>query len=453
MVDQLAHHQHEFFRQGDSRDLSWRIEQLKQLKQLIRSNEEDIMAAINEDLGRSQLATFMSEIYPVLKELKLLIKKLSDWAKPQKVKTPLLLKPGTSHVYFEPFGSVLILTPWNYPFQLLMSPVIGALSAGNCVVAKPSEISANTANLMANLINDSFSSDYLTIVEGGIEQSQKLLAQNFDLIFFTGSKKVGKEVMKKAAGNLTPVILELGGKSPCIVAEDGDLKKAAARITWGKFFNAGQTCIAPDYLLAERSIREKLIGHIRYYIDQFYGENPVENSDYSRIINTKHFDRLIELINNKQSINSERDKLFIPPTVIEKVTWEDPLMQEEIFGPLLPVIEYSDFNSILNRLSQLPKPLATYLFSSDKNKIERLRETVASGSLTVNDLLIQAVSNHLPFGGVGESGMGRYRGRNSFEAFSNKKAVLQRGLFPDWKFRYPPYKIAFNKIRRFFDFF
>ncbi|MGM0381550.1 MAG: aldehyde dehydrogenase family protein [bacterium] len=453
MVKGLCKKQEEFFRAGQPREVSFRIDRLKKLKAAIKENTAEIIQAINSDLRRPEIEIQTSEIIPVLKEIDLFINKTKKWARPNKKKTPWILQPGHSKVYREPYGSVLIMAPWNYPFQLLVSPLAGAIAAGNCAVVKPSEISKNTSAVIAELIENNFDSSYIAVARGGPDKAQQLLEEDFDLIFFTGSEKIGRIVMKKAAETLTPVVLELGGKSPCIVARDADVEKAARKITWGKFFNAGQTCIAPDYVLAQKSVKQELIEAIEENIREFYGEEPAESLDYSRIINGRHFDRIMDLVETEATVEANRDELYIAPTVVPEPDPEASIMNEEIFGPLLPVVGFGELEAAIGRVRKNTDPLAVYMFSSREENIRQVRESIRSGSLTVNEVLLQAASNYLPFGGVGTSGMGRYRGENSFTAFSTEKAFLERGLFPDWQFRYPPYEEWFDKIIGYLKYF
>ncbi len=451
MIENIVNSQKKYFNGGTTRDIDFRIKQLKKLRQLIHGWEEKIIEAIGRDSVRPATEIYTSEIYTVLYELELFIKKLKKWAAPKKVKTPLVLQPAKSRVCLEPLGSVLIVAPWNYPFQLTFMPLIGAVAAGNCVVVKPSEISSETARLIFSMVREAFEREYICCIEGGPDIARQLVKQPFDHIFFTGGTAIGREVLKSAAENLTPVTLELGGKCPCIVAEDAPLKKSAKRISWGKFFNAGQTCMAPDYIMAHRSVKEELINEINQCIEQFYGDNPCQSNDYARIINEKHFDRIIKLVKVEKldGFHADRDKLYIPPTVIGDVSLNDDIMKEEIFGPLLPVLEYESMDDVEEYLSRNAGPLNIYLFTSDRQKEKEMINGPISGAVTVNDVLIQAFSPYLPFGGVGKSGSGKYRGESSLLTFSNKKSVMKRSFFLDFDFRYPPYKTPLRKLKKF----
>ncbi|MGM0569001.1 MAG: aldehyde dehydrogenase family protein [Elusimicrobiota bacterium] len=451
MIEKLLNSQKKYFKSGETKNISFRIRQLKKLKEIILGSEDRIIKAISRDMRRPDTEIYTSEIYTVIYELELFIKKLKKWTAPKKVKTPLALQPATSRVHLEPLGTVLIMAPWNYPFQLLLAPLIGAVAAGNCVVAKPSEVSSETAGVIASMIRENFHSEYIGCVEGGPDRSRQLVKQPFDHIFFTGSRKTGREVLKSAAENLTPVTLELGGKCPCIVTQEAAVKKSARRIAWGKFFNAGQTCLAPDYIMAHHSIKEELIKEIKQCVKDFYGEEPFKSKDYGRIINEKHFDRVVGLVREKElsDFNTDRDHLYIPPTVIDDVSPDDDIMKEEIFGPLLPVLGYGNIKEVEEYLSRDPWPLNIYIFTSGQKKVKDIISTTSSGAVSVNDVLIQAFSPYLPFGGVGKSGSGKYRGRSSLVTFSNRKSVMKRSTFFDFDFRYPPYKTAIVKLKKY----
>ncbi len=451
MFEKLVHEQKRYFRSGRTSNIDFRIKQLHGLKQLVQNYEGRIIEAVKSDIGRPETEIYTSEIYTVVSELNLMIKNLKKWARPRRVKTPLMLRPGKSSLRYEPYGTVLIMAPWNYPFQLLVTPLAGAIAAGNCAVVKPSEISENTAATITRMIEEGFENRYIHSARGGPDTARALLEKDFDSIFFTGNSEIGRDVMKAAAEKLIPVTLELGGKCPCIVAENADIKKAARRIAWGKYFNAGQTCLAPDYVCAHESIRNELTEEIETCIEDFYGKEPAESPDYGRIINEKHFDRIVNLAEKSGLTCEEADKnaLYIPPTVIKEAEWEDEVMKHEIFGPLLPVLEYKTLDELIDMLGNRPKPLALYVFTSDRKTTDRMIKETSSGGMTVNDVLLQAASCHLPFGGVGHSGMGRYRGKSSFMTFSNEKSIMKRSLWPDWKFRYPPYKYGIEKLKKF----
>ncbi len=451
MIEDILNSQKEYFKKGKTKNINFRIESLKKLKTAVIKNEEKIMRGISRDIGRPDIEIYTSEIYTFIYEIDLFIKKLKKWTRPKKIKTPLALQPARSRLYLEPLGTVLILSPWNYPFQLLFAPLIGAVAAGNCIILKPSEVSSHTSGVITEIIKETFKDEYISCIEGGPGVAEELTKQPFDHIFFTGSGRIGREVLKNAAANLVPVTLELGGKCPCIVTEEADIKRSARRIAWGKFFNSGQTCLAPDYILVQSSVKDNLVKEIKLCIKNFYGGDPSKSKDYGRIINTKHFDRIIKLVHKKNSNNFDydRDNLYIPPTVIEDVSQDDEIMKNEIFGPLLPVLSYENIHEVTGCLDSKPRPLNIYLFTAGKGKIKDLIKNTTSGALTVNDVLIQAFSPYLPLGGVGESGMGKYRGRSSLLTFSNRKSIMRRSFLMDLKFRYPPYKTAVGKLKKY----
>ncbi len=441
-ISDIITQQREFFNTGKTKDIGFRITQLKNLQKSVIDHEAAIIAALKADLHKSEFETYSTEIALCKKEISYALKQIENWTKPQKAKIPLEQLPGFGRIYPEPLGVVLIISPWNYPFQLIIAPLIGAIAAGNCAILKPSEIAAHTSKLLAEILPKYFDPAYIAVVEGGVEISQQLLAEKFDHIFFTGGATIGKKVMEAAAKHLTPVTLELGGKSPCIVDADTNIEYTARRITWGKFINAGQTCVAPDYLLVEQSIKQELLDKIQKCIGEFLGEQPAISPDYARIINQKHFNRLVEFLQYGETIiggESNSSELYIAPTVLDSVSLESSLMQEEIFGPILPVLTYSDVAQAIAIVNQRPKPLALYLFSHNKNLQRRILQSTSSGSVCINDTVMQFAVPGLPFGGVGSSGMGKYHGKASFDIFSHYKSVLNRSLILDVKLRYAPY--------------
>jgi aldehyde dehydrogenase (NAD+) len=450
-ISDIIYEQRDFFKTGKTKEVAFRLAQLKTLKQAVIKYESAINSALKADLHKSEFETYAAEIGIINKEIDYAIKHIKAWTKPQKAKIPLEQLPGSGYIYAEPLGIALIVGPWNYPFQLIIAPLIGAIAAGNCAILKPSEIAPHTSSIVAEMLQKYFAPTYIAVVEGGIEISQQLLAEKFDHIFFTGGTAVGKIVMEAAAKHLTPVTLELGGKSPCIVDADINIEYAARRITWGKFINAGQSCIAPDYLLIKQKIKSKLLDSIQKYIREFYGEEPAASPDYGRIINQKHFNRLVEFLQNGEVIlggevnSSER---YIAPTLLDPVSLEAPVMQEEIFGPILPVITYTDIEEAIAIINQRPKPLALYLFSQNKKLQERVLQETSSGSVCINDTVMQFAVPALPFGGVGNSGIGSYHGKASFDAFSHYKSVLNRSLLLDVKLRYAPYKGKLPLLKR-----
>ncbi|NJL89414.1 MAG: aldehyde dehydrogenase [Coleofasciculaceae cyanobacterium SM2_1_6] len=453
-ISNIVRQQRQFWQQGSPQKLDFRMQQLRLLQQLITENEEVILQALGADLRKPALESYGAEISLVLGEIKYTLQHLRQWVKPQSVFTPLSLLPGSSQIVSQPLGVVLIISPWNYPFQLLIAPLVGAIAAGNCTILKPSELAAHTSQLIAELIPKYFQPEYIAVVEGDKTATQALLAEKFEHIFFTGSTAIGKIIMAKAAETLTPVTLELGGKSPCIVDRGVDSWKVTARrIVWGKFINAGQTCVAPDYLLVQREIKSTLLAKIQDCLQEFYGADPAASADYCRIINDFHWQRLTGLLKaGKIVIGGEVDQgdRYIAPTVIEQITWDDPVMQEEIFGPILPVLEYENLEEAIEQINTQAPPLALYLFSDDRRHQQQVITQTKSGGVCLNDTILHLASPELPFGGVGSSGLGSYHGKASFTTFSHQKSILTKSRFLDLKFRYPPYTEAKLKLLKFF---
>ncbi|MBD1216861.1 MAG: aldehyde dehydrogenase [Aphanizomenon flos-aquae Clear-A1] len=442
--------QRQFFQTGKTKDLAFRIAQLQILKQLVMENKPAIIQALKSDLHKPEFETYATEI-GVNKEIDYALKHINNWTKPKKAAVPWDLFSYSAKIYPEPLGVILIIGPWNYPFQLIISPLVGAIASGNCTIIKPSEFAPHTSNLISELIHKYFSPEYITVIPGSVETSQQLLAEKFDHIFFTGGTAIGKIVMAAAAKHLTPVTLELGGKSPCIIDTDINLEHTAKRITWGKFINAGQTCIAPDYLLVDQKIKPDLINALKKYLEEFYGENPATSPDYARIIHQKHFHRLTNLLKcGKVIIGGETkpEELYIAPTLLDNVSLEDAVMQDEIFGPILPIIEYTDINEAITLINSRPKPLALYLFSQNKNLQKRILQETSSGGVCINDTVMQVAVSSLPFGGVGDSGMGSYHGKASFNTFSHYKSVLQNSLPWDIDWRYAPYQGKLSLLKK-----
>ncbi len=450
LVSDIIHQQRDFFKTGKTKDVAFRIAQLKTLKQAIVEHQPAIIEALRADLNKPEFETYATEV-AVIKEIDYAIKHIKSWTKPKKAAISVEQLPGFARIYPEPLGVVLIVGPWNYPFQLMISPLVGAIAAGNCAVLKPSELASHTSSVVAEIIQKHFDPAYIAVVEGGVEISKQLLAEKFDHIFFTGGTAVGKIVMEAAAKHLTPVTLELGGKSPCIVDADANIENTARRIAWGKFINAGQTCIAPDYLLVNQTIKQDLLDSIKQCIREFYGDQPAASPDYGRIINQKQFSRLAKFLKDGEIIiggetNSDED--YIAPTVIDSVSLEAPVMQEEIFGPILPVISYNDIEEAIAIINEKPKPLALYLFTRNKNLQQRVLQETSSGGVCINDTVMQVGVSSLPFGGVGDSGIGSYHGKASFDTFSHYKSVLNKSLWLDPKFRYAPYQGKLQLIKR-----
>jgi aldehyde dehydrogenase (NAD+) len=430
------------FESGVTRSLEWRLRELKQIERMITDNEPEILDALNADLGKSRFEGFMTETGFVLTDLRYMRKHLTKWVKPKKVKAPLPVQPASAKVYSEPLGEVLVIAPWNYPFQLAIAPLIGAVAAGNTVVIKPSEVAPATSALLAKLLPKYCDRDAIAVIEGGVPETTQLLEQRFDHIFYTGNGHVGRIVMTAAAKHLTPVTLELGGKSPCIVDRDADLAVAAKRIAWGKFVNAGQTCVAPDYLLVDESVHDKFLDKLSEAIGEFYGPDPQASGDYARIVNERHHDRLCKLMDSGDVVvggKTDRANRYIAPTVLRGVSEDSPAMQDEIFGPILPVFSVKSLDEAIDFVNRRDKPLALYVFSKDKQVAERVLTSTSSGGVCVNDCLSHLVPPELPFGGVGPSGMGAYHGKASFDTFSHKKSVLDKPTRLDPPLRYPPY--------------
>ncbi|GHA55076.1 aldehyde dehydrogenase [Pontibacter akesuensis] len=453
-VQKLVQRQRAFFASGKTLDVEFRREQLKRLQQAIRKHEQDLFDAMYSDFRKPEMETYSTEVGFVELELKLTLKNLTNWAKPRKVSESIINFPASSYVYSEPYGVALIIGPWNYPFQLLLNPLIGAMAAGNCAVVKPSELTPATSAVVARMLRENFEEDYVAVVEGGVQTTQYLLQQRYDYIFFTGSTRVGKIVMRAAAENLTPVTLELGGKSPAIVAEDADLGLAARRIAWGKYLNAGQTCVAPDYVLVEEQVKEEFVHLLSQTIQDFYGEDPAKSPDYARIVNDQHFSRLSKLLQDgvtRTGGQTDGNSRYIAPTVLDQVTWQHPVMQDEIFGPILPVIPFKGIDEAVKMVNNHEKPLALYFFSSSKSKQQQLLQYTHFGGGCINDTISHLINPNLPFGGVGASGMGSYHGKGSFDVFSHQKSVLHRGTWIDLPLRYPPYRNRLPMLRKLFN--
>lgn len=441
-ITQHLESQKAFFATHKTKDVSFRLEQLRKLKGVVLKNRDRIQNALWNDLHKSPEEAYLTEISIVLSEIDNHIKHLKQWAKPKRVPTPLYLQPSSSKIIYEPLGVALIVLPWNYPFQLVFNPLVGAISAGCCAMLKPSPSTPTIASLMEEMIVETFPSNYISIVQGGRDTNTQLFKQRFDLIFFTGSPKVGRVVMKAAAEHLTPVVLELGGKSPCIVDKDANLDIAAKRIVFGKLINAGQTCIAPDYLFAHHTIKDELLNKIVYYTKQMYGDDSRKSRFYPRIVNDEAMSRLASLlaegIIHSGGVVNYKER-YISPTIIDNVQPEYAIMQEEIFGPLLPVMTFDTIDEPLTYINDNEKPLAFYYFGENKRAKNVLRNST-SGGACINDTIMHVANHHLPFGGVGSSGLGNYHGHESFLVFSNKRAVVNSPTWMDVPFKYPPFK-------------
>ena len=452
-ITEIVNSQQEYYLSGATIPLSFRKMMLKKLYNAVKEKEKAICQALYADLGKSNYESFMCEAGLALTEISYMLKNLKKLAKPKRVATPLAQFPSKSYTVAVPYGNVLIMSPWNYPFLLAIEPLANAIAAGNTAVVKPSAYAPNTARVVKDIIDTCFPAQYVACITGGRAENAQLLSQKFDMIFFTGSKSVGKEVLRRAAENLTPAVLELGGKSPCIVDETAKILLAAKRIVFGKYLNCGQTCVAPDYILCHQSVKEQLIAELKKQITLQFGEKPLNNPNYGRIINDKHFNRLLGLIDNNKVVAGggyNQTTLQIEPTVMDNVTYDDTVMGEEIFGPILPIITYTDFESVIKNLKRLEKPLALYLFTNDKSHIKAV-EALSYGGGCINDVVIHLATSNMPFGGVGESGMGGYHGKAGFNAFSHTKSIVNKKTWLDLPMRYQPYKSGlYTKLLRMF---
>ncbi|HCG2534480.1 TPA: aldehyde dehydrogenase [Staphylococcus aureus] len=455
IIEQKIYDSKAFFNTQQTKDISFRKEQLKKLSKAIKSYESDILEALYTDLGKNKVEAYATEIGITLKSIKNARKELKNWTKTKNVDTPLYLFPTKSYIKKEPYGTVLIIAPFNYPFQLVFEPLIGAIAAGNTAIIKPSELTPNVARVIKRLINETFDANYIEVIEGGIEETQTLIHLPFDYVFFTGSENVGKIVYQAASENLVPVTLEMGGKSPVIVDETANIKVASERICFGKFTNAGQTCVAPDYILVHESVKDDLITALSKTLREFYGQNIQQSPDYGRIVNLKHYHRLTSLLNSAQMNivfggHSDEDERYIEPTLLDHVTNDSAIMQEEIFGPILPILTYQSLDEAIAFIHQRPKPLSLYLFSEDENATQRVINELSFGGGAINDTLMHLANPKLPFGGVGASGMGRYHGKYSFDTFTHEKSYIFKSTRLESGVHLPPYKGKFKYIKAFF---
>lgn len=442
-IDEILESQRRYFRSGATLPVSFRIEMLKKLRNAVEKYENEIGEALRTDLGKSDHEGFMCETGLVKSEISYMIRHTHRFASKHRVYTPLAQFASSSYKKPCPYGNVLIMSPWNYPFLLTIDPLADAIAAGNTAIVKPSAYSPATSAVIAKMLSECFPPEYVAVVTGGRKENAVLLDKKFDFVFFTGSQNVGKEVLRHTAETLTPAVLELGGKSPCIVDSTAKLKLAAKRIVFGKYLNCGQTCVAPDYILCHRNVREKLIEEVCAQIKKQYGEDPLTNPDYGRIINEKHFDRICGLLDKDKIVlggRYSRESLQLEPTVMDHVTWEDAVMQEEIFGPIMPILTFDSFDEIYSMLAGKPKPLALYLFSEDKQRIKEVTERCSYGGGCINDTIIHLATSEMGFGGVGESGMGSYHGKDGFEIFSHTKSIVDKKTWMDLPMRYQPYK-------------
>lgn len=451
MIQELIQSQNDFFESQQTKDVDFRNKHLKLLYQEIQRQEDAICEAIYADFQKPKFESLGTETQLVLAELKYAIKNVKSWSEPKRVPSALINFPSKEWIQYEPFGKVLIISPWNYPFMLALSPLIGALAAGNTAVIKPSELSPNTSKIIAQIIKKVFPPEYVAVVEGGVEVSTQLLAEKWEYIFFTGSTAVGKIVYKSAAEHLTPVTLELSGKNPCIVDETANIKLAAKRIAWGKFLNGGQTCIAPDYILVHHSKKATLITALKAEIEAFYGKDMRHSPDFARMATDKHYQALKAKLEGENVVfggDVDDTTRYIAPTLVDEPAQDSALMAGEIFGPILPILGYSDEQEIHGSISRYDKPLAFYVFSNNKKLQKQLMERYPFGGGTINDTIIHISNKHLPFGGVGASGIGGYHGKFSFDLFSHKKAIVKRGTWLDVPVRYAPYKIPEKWAKR-----
>lgn len=450
-ISSIVNKQKEYFYKGHTRNVETRKNNLQKLYEGIQRFEDEIFQALKLDLNKSVHESFTTEIGYVLKEISFQMKHISSWSKPKRVRTALTHFGSKGKVAPEPYGVTLIIAPWNYPFQLAIAPLVGALAAGNTVVLKPSELTPNVSKVLTRMLGELFPEELVSVIEGGVEESTALLKEPFDYIFFTGSVGVGKVVMEAAAKKLTPLTLELGGKSPCIVHKDAKIDVTARRIVWGKFLNAGQTCVAPDYMYVHSSVKEQLIEELRHEIAEQYGKDALQNDNYVRIVSERHFERLCTFLQDGKPViggDYKKETLQIEPTVLTNVTWESDVMEDEIFGPILPIIEYDKIEEVIETIQQHPKPLALYVFSEDRKVQEKVTSNISYGGGCINDVVYHLATPYLPFGGVGSSGLGSYHGEQSFRTFSHYKSILSQSTAFDMKIRYSSTKSALKFIRK-----
>ncbi len=453
-IKNLVENQRGFFRTGTTLPVDFRLDMLRKLQTAIITHESEIAAALEADLGKSSYESYMCEIGLVRSEISYMLRHTRGFAGEHRVRTPLAQFPSRSYKKPCPYGNVLIMSPWNYPFLLTMDPLVDAIAAGNTAIVKPSAYSPATSAVIEQIISECFPAEYVAVVTGGRKENASLLEQKFDMIFFTGGQTVGKEVLRHAAEHLTPAVLELGGKSPCIIDATANIPLAARRIAFGKYLNCGQTCVAPDFILCHSSVKDAFVAELKKQITAQFGEHPLDNADYGKIINEKHFDRLVGLIDPNKVIHggqADREGCRIVPTVMTDVTWEDPVMGQEIFGPILPILTFDSFEEVYARLDKMTKPLALYIFSDDPARIKEVTARCAYGGGCVNDVVIHLATSEMGFGGVGESGMGSYHGKTGFEAFSHTKSIVNKRTWLDLPMRYQPYtsKIYKTLLRMF----
>lgn len=451
-MDNILKKQQNFFKSGKTMSVDFRLEYLKKLKTAIKNNEQKILEALKKDLGKSSTEGYMCEVGLAMSEITYFLKNLKKFVKDKIVPTPITNFHSKSIIKSVPYGNVLIISPWNYPFLLSIEPLVDAIAAGNTVILKPSAYSPATSKVVKELIEEVFEKEYVATVTGGREENKHLFEMDFDFIFFTGSKNVGKEVLKAASEKLIPTALELGGKSPCIVDETANIKLSAKRIVFGKFLNCGQTCVAPDYIYCHKKVKDKLIFEIKNQIISQFGQKPLENPDYGKIINEKHFERLVELIEDKKIIiggKTDKNTLKIEPTVMLS-TWKDKIMQDEIFGPILPVLTYENLDNAIEKIEKQPHPLALYIFSKNNKNIKKVTEKIRYGGGCINDVVVHLATPEMPFGGFKQSGIGAYHGKFGFDCFSHKKSILDKKTWFDLPLRYQPYSSIIEKLLKMF---
>lgn len=453
IITELVENQREFYQSGKTLPVEKRLAALKKLRNVILENEEKINAALKTDLGKNAFESYMCEVGLVVSEISYLIKHIKSFAKERKVRTPLAQFASVSYKKPMPYGVTLIMSPWNYPFLLTIDPLADALAAGNTAIVKPSAYSPATGEVMKTLIEETFPKEYVAVITGGREENNLLLEEKFDYIFFTGSKSVGQYVLEKAAKHLTPVTLELGGKSPCIVHGTANLRLAARRIVFGKYLNCGQTCVAPDYILCEKDIKDAFVEAVKIELQRQYGDDYLSDGEYGKIVNKKHFDRIVSLIDKDKVVaggRSNGESLKIEPTMLDNVTWDDAVMQEEIFGPIMPILTYETIEEVIQTVNSHDKPLALYVFAEDKSVSKRIMSECAFGGGCVNDTVIHLATSHMGFGGVGESGMGAYHGKAGFDTFTHYKSIVDKKTWMDLPMRYHPYRRSYETLLRIF---
>lgn len=450
-IKETIKNQHEYFSTGETFGYKYRIDKLKKLKAVIKKYELQIFKALNQDLGKHEFESYATEISVVYSEINHAVKHLKKWMRPERVRTPIASFGGISKIYKQPLGVALIMSPWNYPFMLTLAPAVAAMAAGNCVTIKPSSYSPHTSSLIQKMLEETFNDKYIAVFQGNREINQILLEQKFDHIFFTGSIKVGKIVMRSAAESLTPVTLELGGKSPCVVNKDADIPKTAARIVWGKTINSGQTCVAPDYVLVHKDVKDELVSEMIKAKKKYFGENMITSEDFGKIIRPQAFNSLLELLKNQTLLdggNSDKGSQKIELTILDNPDLDSPVMQREIFGPILPIIPVKNMDEAFGIITEFEKPLAMYLFTRDKN-VQRIKtQQLRFGGGCINDTVMHIANGHMPFGGIGESGMGHYHGNRGFDTFSHTKSILKQNFLFDIPLRYAPYKKKLGLIKR-----